>query len=242
MRATGKEMQKNPQMTPESIAKARDYRKHVRALRCRRHLPHHHVRARRRLVDRRQDRRGRSRPSRRRSSWRRGRTCRAFWARYCGGVQGLVLDESKLTGQLAFRIGPARFFDPDTTNPLLYQVLGRFDLMTLWVTVLLAIGLYVTGKVSKGQAIMFGILIWIVGSSADDSRRISGDVAARCTPTNSVHGGVAFERMPGAHITTRSRPSRFATYNASSARARNEPDKYASVTCSHAMPTLTVTE
>jgi hypothetical protein len=31
------------------------------------------------------------------------------------------------------------------------------------VTVLLAIGLYVTGKVSKERAVVFGILIWIVG-------------------------------------------------------------------------------
>jgi Yip1 domain len=80
------------------------------------------------------------------------------------GVQGLILDESKLTGQLALSLGPSRFFDPDTTNPMLYQLLGRFDLMTLWTTVLLAVGLYVTGKVSKGQATMFGILIWVVGS------------------------------------------------------------------------------
>lgn len=80
------------------------------------------------------------------------------------GVQGLIMDESKLTGQLALSLGPSRFYDPDTTNPLLYQLLGRLDLMTLWTTVLLAIGLYVTGKVSKGQAVAFGILIWVVGS------------------------------------------------------------------------------
>jgi hypothetical protein len=54
--------------------------------------------------------------------------------------------------------------DPDTTNPLLYQLLGRLDLITIWVTVLLAIGLYVTGKVSKERAVVFGILIWIIGS------------------------------------------------------------------------------
>jgi len=80
------------------------------------------------------------------------------------GVQGLLMDESKLTGQLALSLGPARFYDPDSTNPLLYQALGRLDLMTLWTTALLAVGLYVTGKVSKGQAVAFGILIWVVGS------------------------------------------------------------------------------
>ena len=76
------------------------------------------------------------------------------------------MDPAKLTSQLALSIGPARFFDPDTTNPLLFQVLGRFDLFTLWSTVLLAIGLYVTGKVTKDRAVIFGVLIWIVGSIA----------------------------------------------------------------------------
>ncbi|HEY9227808.1 MAG TPA: YIP1 family protein, partial [Gemmatimonadaceae bacterium] len=81
-----------------------------------------------------------------------------------GGVQGLLMDPSKLTSQLALSIGPARFFDAEATNPLLYQFLGRFDLITIWVTILLAIGLYVTGKVSKPKAAIFGVLIWFVGS------------------------------------------------------------------------------
>jgi hypothetical protein len=80
-----------------------------------------------------------------------------------GGVQGLIMDESQLTGQAAVSLGPARFFDPDSTNPLLLQLLIRFDLMTLWVTVLLAVGLHVTGKVSKQNAVLFGILIWLIG-------------------------------------------------------------------------------
>jgi Yip1-like protein len=81
-----------------------------------------------------------------------------------GGVQGLIMDESSLTGQAAVSLGPARFYDPDKTNPLLMQVLLRFDLMTLWVTVLLGVGLYATGKVSKTRAVVFAILIWIIGA------------------------------------------------------------------------------
>jgi hypothetical protein len=80
------------------------------------------------------------------------------------GAQGLLLDPSKLSGQMAISIGPARFLDPDTANPLLLQLLGRFDLITLWITVLLAVGIYVTGKISKERAVIFGILIWLVGS------------------------------------------------------------------------------
>jgi hypothetical protein len=79
-------------------------------------------------------------------------------------VQGLVMDPSKLNSQLSISLSPARFMDPDAANPILYAMSGRLDLITLWVTVLLAIGLYVTGKVTKEKAIVFGILIWLVGT------------------------------------------------------------------------------
>ncbi len=81
-----------------------------------------------------------------------------------GGVQGLLMDPANLKSQFSISIGPARFVDPDTVNPLLLQLLGRLDLITIWVTVLLAIGVYVTGRVTKERAVIFGILIWIVGS------------------------------------------------------------------------------
>ena len=80
------------------------------------------------------------------------------------GVQGLLMDPENLKSQLSLSLSPARFMDPDTSNQLMYQIAGRFDLITIWVTVLLAIGLFVTGKVSKGSAAVFGVLIWAVGS------------------------------------------------------------------------------
>lgn len=81
-----------------------------------------------------------------------------------GGVQGLLMDPAKLNGPMAITLSPARFMDPDASNQLLFQLMGRLDLLTLWVTVLLAVGVYVTGKISKERAVIFGILIWIVGS------------------------------------------------------------------------------
>jgi hypothetical protein len=80
------------------------------------------------------------------------------------GVQGLLMDPENLKGPLSISLSPARFMDPETSNQLLYQIAGRFDLITIWVTVLLAIGLYVTGKVSKGSAAVFGVLIFVVGA------------------------------------------------------------------------------
>lgn len=81
-----------------------------------------------------------------------------------GGVQGLLMDPASLNSQLAISLSPARFMNVDTANPMIYQILGRFDLITLWVTVLLAVGVYATGKISKGKAAAFGVLIWVVGS------------------------------------------------------------------------------
>lgn len=81
-----------------------------------------------------------------------------------GGVQGLLMDPASLTGPTAISLSPARFVPPDQMNPIALQFLGRFDLITIWVTILLAIGLYVTGKVSKSRATVFGIIIWLLGA------------------------------------------------------------------------------
>lgn len=79
-------------------------------------------------------------------------------------VQGLVMSPDQLNGLTRLSFGPARFLDPTTANPLVLQVLNRFDLFTIWLTVLLAIGVYVTGRITKGQAVFAGVLFWVVGA------------------------------------------------------------------------------
>jgi hypothetical protein len=79
-------------------------------------------------------------------------------------IQGLLMDPAKMTSLLAISLSPARFMDPETSNPIVYQMAGRLDLITIWVTVLLAIGLVVTGKVTKGRAAIFGVIMWVLGS------------------------------------------------------------------------------
>lgn len=80
------------------------------------------------------------------------------------GVQGLLMDPSKLNSQLAISLSPARFLDPDASNPFLYQILGRFDLITIWITILIGVGVYVIGKTSKGSATTVAILVWVLGA------------------------------------------------------------------------------
>ena len=80
------------------------------------------------------------------------------------GVQGLLLDPSTLNGQYKVSLGLGRFFDPDTTSPMLLALLGRVDVFTIWVTVLLAIGLSVTGRVSRSRAAVAAVIVWLVGA------------------------------------------------------------------------------
>jgi hypothetical protein len=79
-------------------------------------------------------------------------------------IQGLLLSPDQLNGITRLSFSPARFLDPTTANPLVLQILNRFDLFTIWLTVLLAIGVYVTGRITKGQAVFAGVLFWVVGS------------------------------------------------------------------------------
>ena len=80
------------------------------------------------------------------------------------GVQGLLMDPAKLDGRYRLSLGLGRFLDPNTASPMLLALLGRVDLFTIWVTVLLAIGLSVTGRVPRSRAAMAAVLVWIVGA------------------------------------------------------------------------------
>lgn len=80
------------------------------------------------------------------------------------GVQGLLMDPASLNGRYKLSLGIGRFFDPDTASPVLLALVGRLDLFTIWVTVLLAIGLAVTGKISRQKAAVAAALVWVIGA------------------------------------------------------------------------------
>jgi len=79
-------------------------------------------------------------------------------------VQGLFIDTSNLNSRYSLSLGVGRFLDPDTTSPILLGLVGRIDVFTIWVTVLIAIGLAVTGKISRGKAAIAAAIVWLVGS------------------------------------------------------------------------------
>ena len=80
------------------------------------------------------------------------------------GAQAMLMNPASLDGRLRVSIGVARFLDPATTSPVLLAAIGRLDLFTLWFTALLAIGLSVTGKISRRDAAIAGAIVWIIGA------------------------------------------------------------------------------
>ncbi len=79
-------------------------------------------------------------------------------------VQALLLDESTLTSRFKVTLGVGRFLDPASTSATTLALLGRVDLFTLWVTVLVAIGLKVMAKATTAQAAGGAAVVWILGA------------------------------------------------------------------------------
>jgi hypothetical protein len=73
-------------------------------------------------------------------------------------------DPSHLKGLYSLTLGPGLFMDAATSSQPTLALASRLDLFTLWVTVLLAIGLQVTGKLGKAQAYIVAAVIWILGA------------------------------------------------------------------------------
>lgn len=80
-----------------------------------------------------------------------------------GGIQGLLVDPATLTGRLKLSLGVGRFLDPDGSQMML-ALLGRVDVFTIWVTILLGIGLSVTGKIPRSRAFVAAAIVWVVGA------------------------------------------------------------------------------
>ena len=79
-------------------------------------------------------------------------------------IQGFMVDPSSLTSRYSLSLGVGRFLDPDTTSPILLGLVGRIDLFTIWITVLIGIGIAVTGKVSRARAAIAAAVVWLLGA------------------------------------------------------------------------------
>ncbi|MGH7669395.1 MAG: YIP1 family protein [Gemmatimonadaceae bacterium] len=77
-------------------------------------------------------------------------------------VQGLLIDPANLMTRFSVELGPARFMDPATIQPLVGALLDHVELFTLWSVLLVTIGVAVIGKLSKAKAWGFGFVYWTV--------------------------------------------------------------------------------
>ena len=78
-------------------------------------------------------------------------------------AQALVMSPEKLNSLNSVGFNLARFMDPDGSQVMI-ALASRVDLFTIWVTVLLAIGLHVVGKIPKQQAAIAAGITWVVGA------------------------------------------------------------------------------
>jgi Yip1 domain len=79
-------------------------------------------------------------------------------------AQGLFMSPEKLNSINSVSFSLARFMNPDSGSPVMIALASRVDLFTIWVTVLLAIGLHVVGKIPKQQAAIVAAITWVVGA------------------------------------------------------------------------------
>jgi hypothetical protein len=79
-------------------------------------------------------------------------------------AQTVIVPEESITSRYSLTLGPGRFLDANTSNPLLLAMVGRLDLFTLWITVLFAIGLAVVGRISYSRAAVAGVVMWLIGA------------------------------------------------------------------------------
>jgi hypothetical protein len=77
-------------------------------------------------------------------------------------IQGLLMDPGNLTSAFSVELGPGRFLNADTAQPMLAAVAHRLDIFVLWSLLLMTIGVAVIGKVSKARAALFGIGLWVL--------------------------------------------------------------------------------
>ena len=79
-------------------------------------------------------------------------------------AQGLFMPQEKLTSINAVSFSLARFMDPDQNSAVMLALASRVDLFTIWITVLLAIGLSVVGKIPRQQAAIAAAIVWLLGA------------------------------------------------------------------------------
>ena len=78
-----------------------------------------------------------------------------------GAIQAMLLSADKLTSQYSIGFSAARFMDPDTTNAGVLGLIGRFDLIGIWIVIIMGIGLSIVGKIDRPKAWAAAAIAWV---------------------------------------------------------------------------------
>lgn len=79
-------------------------------------------------------------------------------------VQSVLMDTSTVTSMFSLSLSPARFMDPDTTNPKLFGLMGSLEIFSIWFWILVAIGLSVVAKVPRARGYAAAVVLFILGT------------------------------------------------------------------------------
>jgi hypothetical protein len=78
-------------------------------------------------------------------------------------VVAFILGPDRITDIFSLSLGLGRFA-PEGSSMMVKQFLNRFELFTIWATVLLGIGLSVTGRIPRRQAFMAAGIVWLLAT------------------------------------------------------------------------------
>jgi uncharacterized protein YneF (UPF0154 family) len=78
------------------------------------------------------------------------------------GAQALLMDMTKVTNPIELSLSAARFADPKQTSTFLYGLLMSLDVFTIWRLILIAVGVHVIGRTSKGAAWGLAALTFVI--------------------------------------------------------------------------------
>lgn len=79
-------------------------------------------------------------------------------------VQGLFMDTASWTSRFQFSWGVGRFMDHSGPQGMLNFV-GRIDVFTIWVTLLIALGFMHAAKIEKSKAYIGAAVMWVLGAA-----------------------------------------------------------------------------
>ncbi|HKV49955.1 MAG TPA: Yip1 family protein [Gemmatimonadaceae bacterium] len=87
-----------------------------------------------------------------------------IFAAIAGPVIAYFSDPSTLTSASKITVSAAHFFDVSNTSPVVLALLSRIDVFTIWSTILLGIGLSVLGKIPRSRAYIAAVIVWVLAT------------------------------------------------------------------------------